>query len=127
MKTAADMLEEAMQAAPTFNHQLPTPNVVEATDDIINLSEPFTLQLPPVNSDAYSDVLLVFVNADGSYSPQALIHTQAVINAPAEGTVDNRKLSPPFDRDQSAVVQCFIRLRQTEIWQRTPDSVIYSF
>lgn len=127
MRTVEELLKEAVSARPAINSQFPAPRVIEATDDVINLDVPFTLQLPAINSDSYTDVLLVFINADGSFSPQAVVHRQAVNGAPTEGQVDNSTLSPPFDRDQNAVVQCFIRLRQTDIWQRTPDSVIYSF
>lgn len=127
MVKATELLTEARSADPTINNQFPAPRVVESTDDVINLDVPFTLQLPAIDSDSYSDVLLVFVNADGSLSPQAVAHKQAEQGKPTEGQVDNSTLSPPFDRDQSAVVQGFIRLRQTDIWQRTPDSVIYSF
>lgn len=127
MKTAIQLLEEARGSAPAIDHQFPAPYVVDATDEIINLDVPFTLELPAINSPSYSDVLLVFVNADGSFSPQAVVHKQAVSGVPTNGVVDNSKISPPFDRDHSAVVQCFIRMGQTNIWQRTPDSVTYSF
>lgn len=108
-------------------NQFPAPRVPEATDDIINLDVPFTMELPDLGPGSYSDVLLVFVNTDGSNSPQYVAHKQAVSGTPTCAEVDNSKLSPPFDRDHSAVVQCFIRLRDTDIWQRTPDSPFYMF
>lgn len=127
MKTAAELLKQATLQNPAIDNQFPSPYVVEAADEVINPDVPFTLELPGIASDAYTDVLLVFTNADGSFSPQAVVHKQAVNGQPTQGEVDNRKLSPPFDRDHSAVVQGFIRMRQTDLWQRTPDSVVYTF
>jgi len=127
MPNAKELLDEARSVGPAINNQFPAPRVIEATDDVINLDVPFTLQLPAIGSGTYTDVLLVFVNADGSFSPQAVVHRQQVNSVPTEGQVDNGTLSPPFDRDQSAVVQCFIRLKRPDVWQRTPDSVVYSF
>jgi hypothetical protein len=120
------MFNEVLNSSPSINYQLPRPQVVEANGDVINLEAPFTLELPSILSDSYTDVLLVFVNTDGSYIPQAVVHTPFVSNLPTQGKVNNRDLSPPFTSAHTAVLQCFIRLRQTEIWQRTPDSVVYS-
>lgn len=126
-KTSLQLLEEARGSDPAIDHQLPAPYVIDAIDDVVNLSAPFILEMPAINSDAYSDVLLVFVNADGSLRPQAVVHKQATSGVPTNGEVDNKKLSPPFSGDEYAVVQCFIRMRQTDVWQRTPDSVTYGF
>lgn len=122
-----NMLTEAIATSPAINHQLPVPRVIEAPDNVINLAEPFTLELPAMISDSYTDVLLVFLNADGSYRPQAVVQDHVVSNIPTRGTVDNNQLSPPFTAEQTAVLRCFIRLRQSDIWVRTPDSVFYNF
>lgn len=122
-----NLLDEAVAADPAIDNQLPTPSVVDATDDIVNLDAPFTVELPALDSDSYSDVLLWFVNTDGSDSPQCLIHRQPVSGEPARGMVDNNALSPAFDRDQSAVVRCYIKQRQSGRWLRTPDSAFYTF
>ena len=121
------LLADAIAADPVIDSQFPAPRVVEAMDDVINLDVPFTLELPALHSNAYSDVLLLFVNTDGSNSPQLVVHQQAVSDLPTQGMVDNNSLSPPFDRDQSAVVRCFLRFRATGLWHRTPDSVHYMF
>lgn len=121
------LLEEAVAADPVIEHQFPAPRVIEATDNVINLDVPFTMELPAMDSNAYSDVLLVFVNTDGSDIPQCAVHEQAISGVPTLGVVDNSTLSPAFDRDQSAVVRCFLRYRQTGLWHRTPDSVFYTF
>lgn len=121
-----NMLIEALASHPAIHHQLPVPRVVEAAGQVIDLNKPFSLELPAIISDSYTDVLLVFLNADGSYSPQAVVHGQAVSNVPTRGTVDNRQLSPPFNNHHTALIQCFIRVRQTDIWLRTPDSVTYT-
>lgn len=122
-----NMFTEVLNSSPSINYQLPRPRVVEAVGNVINLDAPFTLELPAILSDSYTDVLLVFVNTDGSYMPQAVVHAPFISNLPTQGVVDNRKLSPPFTAAHTAVLQCFIRLRQTEIWQRTPDSAVYRF
>jgi hypothetical protein len=122
-----NMLMEALATQPAINYQLPIPRVVEATGHVIDLDKPFTLELPAIISDSYTDVLLVFVNANGSYSPQAVVHGQAISNIPTRGTVNNRQLSPPFNAAHTAVIQCFIRVQQSDIWLRTPDSALYSF
>ena len=127
MLKANELLNAAKSAGPAINSQFPAPRVIEATDDVINLDVPFTLQLPAINSDSKFDVLLVFINADSTFSPQAIVHLPAVKGVPTEGKVDNSTLLPPFHRDQNAVLQCFLRIRETDIWQRTPDSVIYRF
>ena len=119
--------EQATAANPAIDNQFPTPRVIEATDDIINLDVPFTMELPAMESDAYSDVVLIFANTDGSGYPQHVTQTVAVKGVPTQATVDNNALSPPFDRDQSAVVRCFIRIRSSDLWTRTPDSVFYTF
>lgn len=111
----------------TINLQLPVPRVIEEVNGVIDLDNPFTLELPAIISDSYTDVLLVFVNADGSHTPQAVVHSQAVSNLPTRGVVNNSTLLPPFTREHTARVQCFIRLGQTDIWQRTADSIVYSF
>jgi hypothetical protein len=112
---------------PAIDHQLPVPRVVEATGNVIDLDQPFTLELPAIISDTYTDVLLVFMNADGSYHPQAVVEGQAISNIPTRGIVDNRQLSPPFTVEHTAVIHAFIRVRQTDIWIRTPDSAFYTF
>lgn len=127
MKKASELLEEARAQNPAIDNQFPTPYVVEAIDDIVNLSAPFTLLLPAITSPSYTDVLLVFVNADGSRVPQEVIHKQAISGAPTTGEVENDKLDPKFEGHENAVVECFLQVRQTGIWERTPDSVIYSF
>ena len=122
-----NLLSTALAANPTISTQLPVPRVVEADADVIDLERPFTLELPAMISESYTDVLLVFVNADGSFSPQAVVQGRAYSNVPTRGTVNNNQLSPPFTRAHTAVLQCFIRIGQTDIWQRTADSIRYSF
>jgi hypothetical protein len=119
--------EEILATHPATDHQLPTPRVLEATDDVINLDVPFTLEMPPVSAESYSDVLLIFANADGSPSPSAAVAGPAVNGVPVRGVVENDKLNPPFDRDQTAVLKGFLRLRQPDVWVRTPDSPHYTF
>lgn len=121
------LIDDVFASDPVIDNQFPTPRVPEATDDIINLDVPFTMEPPDLGPGSYSDVLLVFVNTDGSNSPQYVAHKQAVSGTPTRAEVDNSRLSPPFDRDHNAVVRCFIRLRDTDIWQRTPDSPFYTF
>lgn len=122
-----NMLMDVLSATPALNHQLPVPRVVEAVDAVINLDKPFTLELPAMISDSFTDVLLVFVNADGSFSPQAVVQGRVVSNVPTQGVVDNSRLSPPFNPEHTARVRAFIRLGQTDIWQRTADSPVYRF
>ena len=121
------LIDDVYARDPVIDNQFPAPRVLESTDDIINLDVPFTMELPALDSDAYTDVLLVFVNTDGSNNPQYVAHEKAVSGTPTRAEVNNDKLSPPFDRDHSAVVRCFIRLRDSDVWQRTPDSVFYTF
>lgn len=121
------LIDDVYASDPPVDNQFPAPRVIDSTDDIINLDVPFTMELPALDSDAYTDVLLVFVNTDGSNYPQYVAHKQAVNGMPTRAEVDNNKLSPPFDRDHTAVVRCFVRLRDTDIWQRTPDSPFYTF
>lgn len=128
MSNTNEYLEQARKEATIINRQFLAPLVVEATDNIINLIKPFTLHLPAITSnDDFSDVLLVFVNEDGTFSPQEVVHKQAVSGLPTEGKVDNNFIVPPFNRDHSAVLQCFLRLKSNNAWQRTPDSVVYRF
>lgn len=119
--------EEITRSNPSIDNRLPTPGVIESTDDIINLDVPFTVELPPVDTNIYSHVILMFVNADGSDSPQALTLLTAVAGQASTYVVDNNTLSPPFDRDQTAVVRAYLRIKEGTEWHRTPDSVIYAF
>lgn len=122
-----DRLEEIIRANPQINQQLPTPRVIESTDDVINLDEPFTLELPPIDTSLFGHVLLLFVNAEGGDSPHDLAFVPAVADQPATHIVDNDTLSPPFTRDHTAVLKAYVQDKITLKWQRTPDSVIYAF
>lgn len=119
--------DEFLTGNMVIDNRLPTPRVIEATDDVINLDAPFTLEMPAVSAATYSSVLLVFANADGGPYPCAMVEGQVVDGVPVQGVVENDRLDPPFDRDQTAVLRGFLRMRQPDVWVRTPDSPHYTF
>ena len=119
--------DEILATQPITDHQLPRPRVVEAINGVIDLDKLFTLEMPVVDADLYSEAIFIFLNSDHTSLPQIVVQAPVVADTPTQRVTDIRRLDPPFTTEHEVHVIGILRRKDTPGFVFTQNSPQYTF